>query len=109
MGTAALVTATSWNFAFIGPGLTCIVVAAAVFFTLRDRPQTVGLPKVTVWKELESPENGNRITYDTEIKGFGIRVTAAGSKAFVFNYRFDGNEKRATIGANGARKSTACL
>ena len=52
-------------------------------------------------KELESPENGNRITYDTEIKGFGIRVTAAGSKAFVFNYRFDGNEKRATIGAYG--------
>ena len=52
-------------------------------------------------KGLEPPEKGNRIVYDTEIKGFGIRITAAGTKAFVFNYRFDGTEKRATIGAYG--------
>jgi integrase len=40
-----------------------------------------------------------RITYDAEVKGFGVRVTAAGTKAFVVNYRIDGRERRITIGA----------
>ncbi len=31
-------------------------------------------------KELEAPERGNRITYDTDIKGFGLRITAADVK-----------------------------
>jgi hypothetical protein len=31
--------------------------------------------------ELPVPARGNRITYDTEVKGFGVRVTAAGARA----------------------------
>jgi integrase len=40
----------------------------------------------------------NRITYDTEVKGFGLRVTSAGARAFVVNYRVGGRERRITIG-----------
>lgn len=52
-------------------------------------------------KALPAPARGNRIAYDTEIKGFGARVTAAGAIAFVLNYRrkADGLERRYTIGA----------
>ncbi len=41
---------------------------------------------------------GNKVHYDKEIKGFGVRVTAAGTRAFVLNYRQAGREKRITIG-----------
>jgi integrase len=52
-------------------------------------------------RALPAPERGNQITYDTEVKGFGARVTAAGAIAFVLNYRrkADGLERRYTIGA----------
>ncbi|MEM7171260.1 MAG: tyrosine-type recombinase/integrase [Pseudomonadota bacterium] len=49
-------------------------------------------------RSLESPEKGNRITYDSEVRGFGLRVTASGAKAFVVNYRVGGRERRYTIG-----------
>jgi len=50
---------------------------------------------------LEAPPKGtpNRITYDTEVKGFGVRVTPAGAKSFVLNYRSKGQERRLTIGS----------
>jgi hypothetical protein len=41
---------------------------------------------------------GNRIHYDGEITGFGLRVTPRGSKSFILNYRFNGQERRYTIG-----------
>ena len=51
-------------------------------------------------KDLPAPAHGNKITYDTEVKGFGVRVTAAGSKAFILNYRTrSGRERRFTIGS----------
>ncbi|HYU13891.1 MAG TPA: site-specific integrase [Stellaceae bacterium] len=53
-------------------------------------------------RELPAPASGNRITYDRGGKepviGFGIRVTAAGAKAFVLNYTIAGRERRLTIG-----------
>jgi integrase len=51
-------------------------------------------------KQLCAPGRGNKVTYDAEIKGFGCRVTAAGGRAFVLNYRRkgDGRERRYTIG-----------
>ncbi len=53
-------------------------------------------------KGLEPPASGNRIIWDTEVKGFGIRATAAGVKSFVLNYRNgDGDLKRFTIGPYG--------
>lgn len=52
-----------------------------------------------VVEKLELPTAGNRITYDSDVKGFGVRVTSAGAKAFILNYRTDGRERRITIGS----------
>jgi integrase len=57
-------------------------------------------------KSLERPEKGSTITYDyvrgddpsKVVRGFGLRVTAAGAKAFILNYRASGQERRLTIG-----------
>src|ERR1700722_3147216 len=58
-------------------------------------------------KRLPVPETGNRVTYFAGAmiqgakapRGFGVRVTAAGARAFVLNYRLRGREHRFTIGA----------
>ena len=58
-------------------------------------------------KRLPAPAKGNRVTYFAGAviqgakapRGFGVRVTAAGSRAFVLNYRLRGREHRFTIGA----------
>src|SRR5215471_1943681 len=52
----------------------------------------------SIVKNVPSPATGNRIDYDDTIKGFGVRVTAAGARAFVLNYRTrSGRERRYTI------------
>jgi integrase len=60
-------------------------------------------------KSLPMPPHGNRIYYDGETAGFGCRVTAAGARSFVLNYRrkADGLERRATIGQWPAWSVTA--
>ena len=50
-------------------------------------------------RTLVAPAVGNRITYDEEVKGFGVRITSAGAKAFILNYRAAGRERRITIGS----------
>ena len=52
-------------------------------------------------RELPAPERGNRITFDTGVKGFGCRVTAAGARAFILRYRrrADGRQRCFTIGS----------
>ena len=58
-------------------------------------------------KQLPVPGKGNRVTYFAGAmvqgakapRGFGVRVTAAGARAFVLNYRLRGREYRFTIGA----------
>ena len=50
-------------------------------------------------KRLPAPAQGNRITYDVDVPGFGCRVTAAGARSFVLNYVTKaGRERRYTIG-----------
>lgn len=50
-------------------------------------------------KALPAPASGNRIAYDSEVRGLGVRVTAAGARAWIFNYRTKGGkERRYTIG-----------
>jgi integrase len=48
---------------------------------------------------LKPPARGNKVYYADAPKGFGVRVTAAGARAFVLNYRIDGRERRTTIGS----------
>ena len=56
----------------------------------------------SIIKTLPAPASSNRITYDAEMPGFGVRVTAAGARAFVLNYRAGGRERRITIGQHPA-------
>jgi integrase len=58
-------------------------------------------------RRLPAPAKGNSITYFAGAtiqgakapRGFGVRVTASGARAFVLNYRLRGREHRFTIGA----------
>ncbi|MDR1598220.1 MAG: MFS transporter [Holosporales bacterium] len=46
-----------WRFAFWGPGVFCIAIAAFVYWGLRDEPQSVGLPSVEKMKGLSTAED----------------------------------------------------
>lgn len=48
--TSVLVAALGWRAAFFGPGAICAVVAVALVFTVLDRPQSYGLPKVADYR-----------------------------------------------------------
>ncbi|MGC8794083.1 MAG: MFS transporter [Bryobacteraceae bacterium] len=50
VGLSALVTWFGWRGGFIGPGVVCVFVALVLYFTMRDRPETLGLPPVNEWK-----------------------------------------------------------
>jgi hypothetical protein len=51
-------------------------------------------------RDAKAPPVGNVIHFDTTVRGLGLRVTAAGAKAWVLNYRTAaGVERRHTIGA----------
>jgi integrase len=59
-------------------------------------------------RALPTPVAGNRITYDTEVKGFGCRVTSAGVRSFILNYwTRGGRERRVTIGKYPEWKASA--
>jgi integrase len=57
--------------------------------------------------KLAAPKKGNRIYYDAAsakgnnwTAGFGVRITAAGARSFILNYRTQsGRERRLTIGS----------
>ncbi len=49
----------------------------------------------------ELPEKGQRLIFDDHRdapRGFGLRITKAGGKAFILRYKIDGRERRKTIG-----------
>jgi integrase len=50
-------------------------------------------------RRLPPPAKGNKVYYDGDMPGFGIRVTAGGAKAFVLNYYVAGRERRYTFGS----------
>jgi integrase len=57
--------------------------------------------------KLDAPKNGNRITWDREVPGFGARITSAGIISFVLEYRFHGRKRRYTIGRHPELTATA--
>ena len=66
-------------------------------------------------KNLDVPEQGNRLVWDSELKGFGVRVTETGAVSFFLNYRAHGRQRRYKIGnapewtAEAARAEAAKL
>lgn len=58
-------------------------------------------------KNLAAPEAGSRIVWDSEIKGFGVRVTAAGVASYILDYRVHGRHRRYTIGRHPEWSSEA--
>ena len=49
--TAVIISTWGWRMGFVVPGLIDLIVAAVLFFTLADRPQTYGLPNVADFKK----------------------------------------------------------
>jgi integrase len=49
--------------------------------------------------KLSAPKVGHRIYSDNGMRGLGLRVTAAGSRAWTLNYTARGQQRRATLGA----------
>jgi integrase len=77
-----------------------LAAKAAVERTRRTQPLRLG--DVATVSRLPRPAAGNKIYYDDAVPGFGCRVTAAGHRSFVLNYRTrHGRERRYTIGDAG--------
>lgn len=57
--------------------------------------------------KLAPPALGNRIEWDAQIPGFGVRITSAGAVAFVLDYRIHGRKRRCTIGRHPDLTATA--
>lgn len=51
VGTAFLINSFGWRWGFWGPGIACIFIALAMFYTLADRPQTYCLPYIADYKK----------------------------------------------------------
>jgi integrase len=58
------------------------------------------MPKLTqkVIEKLEAPDKGQKLVWDTELRGFGVRLTP-GSKSFIAQGRIKGRDKRVKIAA----------
>jgi integrase len=66
----------------------------------RSPNQSVKLTK-TVVEKLPSPPAGQAFHRDSELKGFAVRVTAAGVKSFIVEKRINGKVVRATLARFG--------
>lgn len=61
------------------------------------------MPKLTktVVDNLPPPPSGYALHLDTELKGFGVRVTSTGVKSYYLEKRIDGKPRRIKIGRHG--------
>jgi integrase len=66
--------------------------------TRRSTGMTERLTDAAVRKALP-PASGQVLLWDSEVKGFALRTTRNGAKAFVLDYRVEGRQRRITIGS----------
>jgi integrase len=63
------------------------------------------MPKITKRTVDAAPlpdmEEGDRFLWDTELKGFGLRIKPTGVKSYVLKYRIGSRTRRLTIGKHG--------
>jgi integrase len=50
------------------------------------------------------PGETDKIFFDDEVPGFGVRIREGGSRKFVLHYRIGGSQRRYTVGAVGVMK-----
>ena len=58
------------------------------------------------------PSGKDRILWDAQIKGLGVRIRTSGTKTYILNYRVSGREHRVTLARVGemalyARRASA--
>ena len=58
-------------------------------------------------RSLQPPEKGNKVFYDDDVTGFGVRITAAGAISFVLRYVVNRQERRLTLGKYPDLSATA--
>src|SRR4030095_12529140 len=56
------------------------------------------LTEIRARKEL-APARGQILLWDTDVKGFALRITSGGAKSFLLDYRVEGRQRRLTIGS----------
>ncbi len=59
---------SDWHAKFYFPGMVAIVVAVVIFFLLKDRPESEGLPSIEEWKN-DYPKDYQKKTKEEEEKG----------------------------------------
>lgn len=55
----------------------------------------------TAIKEITPPDSGYKLYWDSDLRGFGVRVTAAGAISYIAEARVNGKTRRETIGKHG--------
>lgn len=66
-------------------------------------PERSKLTKRAVDQAVAPAGTSQAFIWDTEVSGFGLRITRAGSKSYIFQYRnAAGRETRKTIGKHGS-------
>ena len=69
----------------------------------------------TLVRKALPPARGQTLHWDTEVKGFALRVTPGGAKSFLLDYRAEGLQRRITLGSypdwsvNAARQAAKDL
>ena len=51
IGVGSLVAALGWRYGFFGPALVGLFASFGMYWLVRDRPRTMGLPTVNDWKQ----------------------------------------------------------
>jgi OPA family sugar phosphate sensor protein UhpC-like MFS transporter len=54
IGTSALVVCFGWRGAFLGPAIVCIIVSFLIYWLMKDRPYSCGLPTLAEWENIRS-------------------------------------------------------
>jgi integrase len=47
----------------------------------------------------QARDGGERVLWDDQLRGFGLRVQASGAKSWVLKYRHDGRQRKLTLGS----------
>ena len=48
---AAIVAAYGWRYGFWAPGIMCLFAAAAAYYFLQNKPESLGLPSIAEWRD----------------------------------------------------------